>query len=358
MGAPANCNQVIAVAAHTRQGELASYSNFHAGITLTAPGGAGSSAVSAILAASNAGVTGPGLPEAARAFAGTSAATPHVAAAAALLWSLDPGRPLAEIRNALTGAARPWTANSACVAGAARGRCGAGMLDVAGAIGRLGSQVSLDIAAPGATLRGNTVVNVTATARSGYAPSQLAWRWTQTSGMPALIDQADLPTARITLPPHRSTVGLRVTVTDPAGAQTIDETTIEVNNPPVAAEVAPVFANPGDPVTRMIVAADPDGDAVRFTLLQGPDSMTVGRHDGRLAWVADRPGSQLIRIGIEDAFGLRGEDLGITLEVGDRDQAFTAMPLGTQGSGGGGSIGWAGLAVIGLALASLGPGRR
>ncbi len=358
MGAPANCNQVIAVAAHTRQGELASYSNFHAGITLTAPGGAGSSAVSAILAASNAGVTGPGLPEAARAFAGTSAATPHVAAAAALLWSLDPGRPLAEIRNALTGAARPWTANSACVAGAARGRCGAGMLDVAGAIGRLGSQVSLDIAAPGATLPGNTVVNVTATARSGYAPSQLAWRWTQTSGMPALIDQADLPTARITLPPHRSTVGLRVTVTDPAGAQTIDETTIEVNNPPVAAEVAPVFANPGDPVTRMIVAADPDGDAVRFTLLQGPDSMTVGRHDGRLAWVADRPGSQLIRIGIEDAFGLRGEDLGITLEVGDRDQAFTAMPLGTQGSGGGGSIGWAGLAVIGLALASLGPGRR
>ena len=123
-------------------------------------------------------------------------------------------------------------------------------------------------------------------------------------------------------------------------------------------QVAAVFASPGDPVIRSIVAVDPDGDAVRFTLLEGPDGMTVGRADGRLAWVADRPGSQVVRIGIEDAFGLHGDDVSLPLEVGDRDQAFTASPLAASGSGGGGSFGWSGLAVAGLALASWGRGRR
>ena len=353
MGSPANCLQVVAVAAHTRQGELAAYSNFHAGITLTAPGGAGSTAVSAILAASNAGTTSPGLPEAARAFAGTSAATPHVAAAAALLWSQDPARPLAEIRNALTGSARPWAPGSACLVGTARGRCGAGMLDVGAAIARLGSQVAVDIAASADTLAGNSTVSVGATARSHFAPSQLRWRWTQTSGAPARLDDAATPTLRLTVPPHRTTIGLRVTVTDPAGGQTIDDTLVEVNNPPVAAAGTPILAKPGDPVARRIVAVDPDGDAIRYALLQGPEGMTIGRADGELAWIADRVGSQVARIGIEDAFGVRGKDVEIDVTVSESGFASTASPFGTSGSGGGGSFGWAGGAVLGLALASL-----
>src|SRR5690606_4098370 len=134
---------------------------------------------------------------------------------AALLWSLDPARPHVEIRNALTGSARPWAPGSACLVGAAAGRCGAGMLDIAASIGRLGSQVAVEIASPAAALSGGAVVHVAANARSPFAHSQLAWRWTQTSGTPARLDDLDSSTLRLTLPPHRTTIGLRVTVTDP-----------------------------------------------------------------------------------------------------------------------------------------------
>src|SRR5690606_6718173 len=42
VGVPANCGGVLAVAAHTRYGDLASYSNVGPEVALTAPGGVGS----------------------------------------------------------------------------------------------------------------------------------------------------------------------------------------------------------------------------------------------------------------------------------------------------------------------------
>ncbi len=50
---PANCNNVIAVAATTTAGARASYSNFGAGIDVSAPG-------SGILSTLNSGTTTPG----------------------------------------------------------------------------------------------------------------------------------------------------------------------------------------------------------------------------------------------------------------------------------------------------------
>jgi hypothetical protein len=86
--------------------------------------------------------------------------------------------------------------------------------------------------------------------------------------------------------------------------------------------------------------------------------MTLGRQNGNLEWFADRPGSKLLRIGIEDEFGLRGSDITVALEVGDADRAFTASPLATTGTGGGGSFGWVGFGLLGLALAWPRPGQR
>jgi hypothetical protein len=119
-----------------------------------------------------------------------------------------------------------------------------------------------------------------------------------------------------------------------------------------------VFAAPGDPVSRTIAAVDPDGDGVRFTLLQGPDGMTIGRNDGRLEWVADRVGSQEARIGIEDAFGLRGSDIVIPIDVAETGRVHSAAPVAGSRSGGGGAFDWAALVLIGFLLASRVRGRR
>ena len=56
---PASCRGAIAVASTTLAGNLAAYSNFGAGITLSAPGGSFASGFGSIIALSNTGPTTP-----------------------------------------------------------------------------------------------------------------------------------------------------------------------------------------------------------------------------------------------------------------------------------------------------------
>ena len=117
---PANCQRVVAVAASTRNGALSGYSNFGTSpgqIALTSPG-------NSIFSTYNTGTTVPGSPDYAYA-SGTSMAAPHVAAAAAILYSLGLTRP-AEIEAALSGSVRPFNPANPC----SIARCGAGLLDV------------------------------------------------------------------------------------------------------------------------------------------------------------------------------------------------------------------------------------
>jgi serine protease len=81
---PASCSGVISVAATTRQGGRAGYSNFGAKVTIAAPGGGGSDA---ILSTLNNGSTTPGADSYAW-FQGTSLATPHVSGVVSLMLSL------------------------------------------------------------------------------------------------------------------------------------------------------------------------------------------------------------------------------------------------------------------------------
>jgi serine protease len=154
---PANCRGVIAVTAHTVNGENADYANIGAAATISAPGGGSPIALGAGGATDDRNWTGYYVwstllfgatdPESFDAqnrsgasyggFTGTSVATPHVAGAAALVKSLLPTANVEQVRGFLVNNVRPFPAGSACAAGGSFvGLCGAGMLDVGASVGR------------------------------------------------------------------------------------------------------------------------------------------------------------------------------------------------------------------------------
>lgn len=118
---PANCSGVISVAATTKTGARASYSNYGSTIVVSAPGGAGSGGSGDILSTLNSGTTTQGV-ESYAYYAGTSMATPHVAALAAMMLSKKSSLTPDEVKNLITANARP-------LPGACSGGCGAGIID-------------------------------------------------------------------------------------------------------------------------------------------------------------------------------------------------------------------------------------
>ncbi|MEL3953780.1 S8 family peptidase [Stenotrophomonas bentonitica] len=117
---PANCANVIAVAATTSAGARASFSNYGTGIDISAPG-------QGILSTLNSGTTVPGSASYAS-YNGTSMAAPHVAGVVALVQSVAPtALSPAAIESLLKSTARP-------LPGACSGGCGAGIVDADAAV--------------------------------------------------------------------------------------------------------------------------------------------------------------------------------------------------------------------------------
>lgn len=117
---PANCNGVISVAATTRTGDLAFFSNYGDSVDISAPG-------MDILSTYNEGTITPGVDSYAYQ-SGTSMATPHVSAVAAMLYAVKPGITPDEAEQILKQSARPFP-------GPCTG-CGTGILDAATAVDR------------------------------------------------------------------------------------------------------------------------------------------------------------------------------------------------------------------------------
>ncbi|MET0050356.1 MAG: S8 family serine peptidase, partial [Candidatus Thiodiazotropha sp.] len=110
---PANCPGVIAVAASTRAGALASFSNFGDVVDLAAPG-------EEILSTHNDGIVVANQ-DSYRLMSGTSMAAPHVSGVAALLYGLAPDITPDEVERRLVENARAYTTPCS--------QCGSGILD-------------------------------------------------------------------------------------------------------------------------------------------------------------------------------------------------------------------------------------
>jgi serine protease len=117
---PANCPNVVAVAATTSAGSRASFSNYGTGIDISGPG-------ASILSTLNTGTTTPGSASYAS-YNGTSMAAPHVAGVVALMQAAAPS-PLtpAQVESILKSTARP-------LPGTCSGGCGAGIANADGAV--------------------------------------------------------------------------------------------------------------------------------------------------------------------------------------------------------------------------------
>lgn len=131
---PANCSGVVAVAATNRSGGRSYYSNYGSIVDVAAPGGdMRSSEGNGILSTLNTGATTPGADDYAF-YQGTSMATPHVAAVAALMFAKNASLTPDDIESRLKSSARAFPATCS--------QCGSGLVDASAAVDAATAQTS------------------------------------------------------------------------------------------------------------------------------------------------------------------------------------------------------------------------
>ncbi|MDL5204444.1 S8 family serine peptidase [Streptomyces sp. ALI-76-A] len=169
---PGNCNNVISVAATSRTGAKASYSNYGSLVDISAPGGQTSTGTAnGILSTLNSGTSTPST-ESYAYYQGTSMATPHIAGLVALMKSANSALTPAQIETAVKNNAR-------ALPGACSGGCGAGLADAAKTVTAVSGGTStgttfastsaVTIPDNGAAVESSLVVS----GRTGSAPSAL-----------------------------------------------------------------------------------------------------------------------------------------------------------------------------------------
>lgn len=255
--APANCSNVIAVTAHSINGENSQYSNIGpsggggAQATISAPGGGhpatwgfGDPAIDSdtwygyhVWSTGLCGPDGPssangaangvcGLNQAGPAIVnriGTSAAAAQVAGVAALIKARAPSATPAQVRSALTTGARAFPALSSCAPGANfAGRCGIGMLDATRAVQSAG---------PPTVITAPKAVTVNAGQPANFsvdAVGVVSYQWLRNGAAIAGATNANYQLASAAAGDNN--VGFAVTMTNTFGSSTSPAATLTVNS--------------------------------------------------------------------------------------------------------------------------------
>lgn len=353
VGAPANCDGVVAVTAHGYDGDSAYYANVGPETALSAPGGgcgtlsynfatrACNGRSDPVISTLNLGAT-TATTDDYGGMNGTSMATPHVAGVVALMLSLAPGLQPAEVRSVLQASARPHPPGSYCATLGA-GQCGAGLLDAQAALQRVVASAPTVQAGPAQVVAPGSMVTLSGAAnvQSGRLVTQ--WRWRQTSGPGDVLAASDRSAQSLSFAaPATGTYGFELSVTDSAGYVGVATTSVRVNSAPVVQPLPNLTGQTGQVLAVQAVASDADGDAVSFIAVQLPAAAVFDSRSGRMTWTPSTPGTAVFTVKATDGVA-ESAPVSATLTV--------TAPPSSETAGGGGAVPWLALVVLsGLAL--------
>lgn len=277
VGAPANCQGVLGIAALRHAGSKVGFSDLGPEIALAAPGGncvntaPGSPCLYPILAATDSGTQGPAGASWTNSYditVGTSFSAPLVAGVAALMVSRQSSLTVAGVRTVLQSTARPFPSTGAdngtdptpvaqCHASVANveqlqcycvtGLCGAGMLDAGAALTALataapvtGPQARAEVSTASPTA-GQLVSLTAANSVAGTGGALRSYEWALVSGggiASAFSSATNGVTAALT-PSAAGSFSVRLTVTDASGLTDTVTTIVAVAAAAVTTPVVP-----------------------------------------------------------------------------------------------------------------------
>ena len=350
---PANCSGVIAVTAHTKLGDNATYANIGPGTTISAPGGGNGTIVTGdgalVYSTLNSGTTIP-VADSYAGYQGTSMATPHVAGVAALLFSKDSTLTPDAVSSILVSSVRAHPVGTYC---AGRTDCGAGLLDANAALARVTAAaptVAAAVVQTGVRLTGSTV-NLTATPNGGTAP--YSYVWTKVAGGTVTLNNSTTATPSFVAPTPGGGYTFKVTATDSAGTPKTASNYVSVitNTAPVLASIPALSVVAGANLSFTATATDADSNTVTFVASGLPSGASLNATTGAFTWNAAGPaGSYSFTVKPNDGY-VDGTPQTVSVTV-------TAATPAPAAGGGGGSLGWLDAFAL-LALAALGlVGRR